>query len=186
MPGPPIVIAGSISEYGSQKGWLREGMPCMPDDPYGASKLAATIAACAYAATYRMNVVVTRCGSITGPGARAGSIIARLARAQAETLPAPEGNPDVWLDVTGIADMVSAWILASRLQPGIYNVCSGKPASLDRIARLLAGLPAPAETGAPSVASPGKFAAATGWAPRVSLEDTLKDVLEDWRQRCAT
>ena len=33
------------------------------------------------------------------------------------------------------------------------------------------------------VGDPGKFVGATGWHPTISLEQTLSDLLDDWRQR---
>jgi GDP-4-dehydro-6-deoxy-D-mannose reductase len=33
------------------------------------------------------------------------------------------------------------------------------------------------------VGDPTRLRAATGWEPRISLEQTLRDLLEDWRRR---
>jgi GDP-4-dehydro-6-deoxy-D-mannose reductase len=33
------------------------------------------------------------------------------------------------------------------------------------------------------VGDKAKLAAATGWAPRIALDETLKDLLDDWRVR---
>ena len=36
------------------------------------------------------------------------------------------------------------------------------------------------------VGDPSRLRAATGWEPRIPLERTLRDLLDDWRARTAT
>ncbi|MGH9337699.1 MAG: GDP-mannose 4,6-dehydratase, partial [Vicinamibacteria bacterium] len=76
-----------------------------------------------------------------------------------------------------------------------YNVCRGEAVSirevLDELVRLSR---APVEVVVDSeryhaldvplmVGNPARLMNETGWAPRYSLHDTLRDLLEDWRER---
>jgi len=116
------------------------------------------------------------------------------------------GNLDVVRDFTDVRDVVRAyWALLDRGATGalarpatVYNVCSGRGVRLgDVLARLieLAGVnvevrqdPArfrPADIPV-LVGDPSRLRAATGWEPRIALESTLRDLLEDWRARTAS
>ncbi len=76
-----------------------------------------------------------------------------------------------------------------------YNVCSGTGVRIgDLLERLIeiAGVEVdvqldperlrPADIPA-LVGDPSKLRAATGWSPRVGLDQTLRDLLDDWRER---
>jgi GDP-4-dehydro-6-deoxy-D-mannose reductase len=87
------------------------------------------------------------------------------------------------------------WDALEGAEPGAYNVSSGSATS---IADILAGLSAhtrlrvvqrtdPSLLRAHEVmeisASHDKLTQATGWRPRIPLEQTLSDTLEWWRER---
>lgn len=64
-----VVAASSDKAYGSHKKLpYTEKMPLEGDHPYDVSKSCADLLAKAYAHTYGLPVVVTRCGNIFGPG----------------------------------------------------------------------------------------------------------------------
>ena len=92
-------------------------------------------------------------------------------------------------------DVVRAYrALAERAEPGVYNVCSGRPASA---AELLAALGRVTGVEVDHVVDPElrrahevmevrgsyeRLHAATGWEPEIPLEQTLADTVEWWRE----
>jgi GDP-4-dehydro-6-deoxy-D-mannose reductase len=103
-------------------------------------------------------------------------------------------------DFTDVRDIVRAYYLAlERGEPGAaYNVCSGvaykMSAVLDRLIAL-STLPIRVATD-PARLRPveiprliGDYSALhrqTGWQPQIAFDQTLQDVLADWRQRLRT
>ena len=110
------------------------------------------------------------------------------------------GNLDAVRDYTDVRDVVRAyWALLDRGTAGeVYNVCSGRGRRIrDLLEVLLAASGTKVEVRVdkdrlrPSdvpalVGDPARLRAATGWEPRVPLEDCLRELLQDWRQRVST
>jgi GDP-4-dehydro-6-deoxy-D-mannose reductase len=147
--------------------------------------------------------VLTRTFHHTGPGrgeAFAESSFARqVAEIEAGLRPPvlAVGNLDAVRDFADVRDVVRAyWLLLDRGEAGaVYNVCTGRGRPVRELLDvLLAVSPARVEVKVdparlrPSdvpvqVGDPAKLVAATGWQPRIPLEQTLRDLLEDWRAR---
>jgi len=96
--------------------------------------------------------------------------------------------------------MAMAYAAAARLAPErteTYNVGTGTAVTIDTILRILVGLArVPVRTELdPERVRPGdateiavdaaRFRTATGWAPQVSLERSLADLLDHWRASVA-
>ena len=98
-------------------------------------------------------------------------------------------------DFTDVRDVVRAYrLLVERGEPGeAYNVCSGQDIAISELAERLiamadrpmrleldAGLQRPVDV--PVLRGDfTKLNKATGWQPELSLDDTLRDVLAEWR-----
>ena len=109
------------------------------------------------------------------------------------------GNLDAVRDFTDVRDVVRAYrLLLEKGEAGqAYNVCSGRGRRIREVLDLLlAGSSARVEVRVdkerfrPSdvpaqVGDPSRVRAATGWEPRIALEQTLADLLSDWRARVA-
>ena len=67
-----FVYASSSCVLGHQDGELHEGLPTMPDTPYGASKLAGEIYTLMYRRLYGLPTSVVRYFNVYGPGERPG------------------------------------------------------------------------------------------------------------------
>jgi GDP-4-dehydro-6-deoxy-D-mannose reductase len=106
------------------------------------------------------------------------------------------GNPDTRRDYTDVRDVVRAYrLLAERAEPGIYNVCSGRPASARELLAMLAevtglGLDHEIDPGLVRAhevievrGSPERLREATGWEPEIPLERTLADTVAWWREQ---
>ena len=141
-----------------------------------------------------VDAVVARAFPHIGPGQderfAVGSWTAQLARLRAEgggTLRV--GDLDVERDLTDVRDVCRAYRLLLDAPAGVYNVCSGRAVPLRRVVELLveaSGVPVtverdderlrPAEVRV-LAGDPSKLRAATGWEPRIPLEQTLVDAL---------
>ncbi len=203
---PDVLVVGSAEEYGpaaSEELPLREDGPLRPSSPYAVSKVAQGALAVLYGPAGGMRVVRTRTFHHTGPGrgeAFAESSFARqIAEIEAGLRPPvlKVGNLDAVRDFADVRDVVRAyWLLLEQGEPGaVYNVCTGRGRAIRELLDvLLAASRSKVELRVdprrlrPSdvpvqVGDPSRFKAATGWEPRIPIERTLVDLLEDWRAR---
>lgn len=178
---------------------IGEDVPVRPVTPYAASKAAAEQVALQAWRGYRQPVVVVRPFNHVGPGQGPNFAVSALARrivearrTGAETMPV--GNLDTRRDFTDVRDVVRAYrsLAIEGEAGGIYNVCSGRDVSIGEVAeRLLAlsgatlQLVADPELVRPVDVpvlrgDPTRLEAAIGWKPAITLDDTLRDVLDYW------
>ena len=206
---PAVLVVGSAEEYGPvgpDEMPIRETTPLRPASPYAVSKVAQGALALLYGPAGGMRVVLTRTFHHTGPGrgeAFAESSFARqVAEIEAGLRPPvlKVGNLEAVRDFADVRDVVRAyWQLLDRGEAGaVYNVCSGQGRRVrDLLDALLTASSARVEVRVdpdrlrPSdvpaqVGDPSRLRAATGWEPRIPLERTLRDLLDDWRARTAT
>lgn len=202
---PSVLVVGSAEEYGrapAEELPLRETTPLRPGSPYAVSKTAQAALAALYGPAGGMKVVLTRTFHHTGPGrgeAFAESSFARqIAESEAGLRPPllKVGNLEAVRDFTDVRDVVRAyWLLLERGEAGVYNVCSGRGRRIRELLELLLAQSAtrvevrvdpdrlrPSDVPV-QVGDPARLQAVTGWAPAIPLEQTLRDLLDDWRQR---
>ena len=195
----PVVLTVSTGEvYGrGQSLPRRETDPPAPCSPYAASKLGAEEAALEAWRRSGLRVVIARGFAHTGPGQTTDFVIPAFAQRLkfAKQIGAPVvkvGNLEPIRDLLHVQDVVDAYVrlLAQGHAGEVYNVASGKGTSLEdvlfRMAELL-GVQAIPEAD-PDLMRPAdiphlvgdsaKLRAVTGWSPRRSLDDTLRDVLD--------
>jgi GDP-4-dehydro-6-deoxy-D-mannose reductase len=203
---PAVLVVGSAEEYGliePDQVPITEGTPLRPNSPYAVSKVAQGALARLYGPAGGMKVVLARTFPHTGPGrgeAFAESSFARqIARIEAGLQPPvlEVGNLEAVRDYTDVRDVVRAYwgLLESGTAGAAYNVCSGRGLSIREIldalrARSTAEVAVRVDPARlrPSdipvlVGDPSELRAATGWEPRIPLERTLADLLDDWRRR---
>ena len=203
---PAVLVVGSAEEYGAvdpRDVPLAETAPLRPTSPYAVSKVAQGLLAVECGGAAGMRVVRTRTFHHTGPGrgeAFAESSFARqIAEIEAGLRPSvlQVGNLEAVRDFTDVRDVVRAyWALLEKGAPGaVYNVCSGRgrrirellDALLDK-ARIRVEIAVDPGRLRPSdlpvlVGDPARLKAATGWEPRIDLDVTLGELLDDWRAR---
>jgi GDP-4-dehydro-6-deoxy-D-mannose reductase len=200
-PSPRLFFASSAEVYGRRPQEdmpLRETLPPRPGNPYAASKAAGEALVLGWHHTYGLEAVIGRAFNHIGAGqdprfavAAFAQRLARIASGQGRVLQV--GNVESERDFLDVSDVVSAYVaLAERGAPGeIYNVCSGTAVKMREVLRRLvniAGVPVeiredPALVRASdvprSVGDPSKLKRTTGWAPRVSLADSLREVYDE-------
>jgi GDP-4-dehydro-6-deoxy-D-mannose reductase len=199
---------GSALVYGDT---ARSGAPVdeenllAPMDDYAASKAAADLALGAM--TYRgLRCVRFRPFNHSGPGQAEGFVVpdfaAQIARIEAGlTPPVMEvGNLDAERDFLDVRDVADAYALAIQkaetLKSGaIFNIASGIPRRVGDILELmLTQSPAKIQlmrdpkrlrsTDLPRlVGNAGRAQKCLAWAPKYRFEDTVVDILKDWRER---
>jgi GDP-4-dehydro-6-deoxy-D-mannose reductase len=175
-----------------------------PQNPYAVSKAACDLLAGQYADAYGLQIVRTRAFNHAGPGQSDAYVIGTLTRqvAEAERSGANEvvlrtGNPDSRRDFTDVRDVVRAYGDAIELEPGYYNVASGRTASVRDLVAILAPLARvrlrhevdPERMRAHDVpevrGSAERLRELTGWRPEIPLDRTVRDALEEWRIQLA-
>lgn len=194
---PRLLVVSTGEVYGRGDGPRTESDPVAPLSPYAASKAAAEIAALETWRRTGLDVVVARPFPHTGPGQSTRFVVPafvdRLRLAQRAGAPVVKtGNLEPVRDLLDVRDVVAAYLalLVAGRSGEVYNVASGRGVSmgavLARIAALLdhpvipepdAALVRPVDI-PHLVGDSGKLMAATGWAPRWTLDDTLRLMLD--------
>jgi GDP-4-dehydro-6-deoxy-D-mannose reductase len=204
---PRVVLVGSGVSYGNPAPEhlpVTESCPMRPNNPYSASKGAADLLGVQHVLEHGANVVIVRPFNHSGPRQSPRYVLGALARQVAEVelgrkARVEVGNLDVVRDFTDVRDVVRGYrLLSARGEAGeIYNLGSGRGTRLaDALATLTSLARVPIEVHVDParvrpvdlpllVADPSKLRAATGWEPRISIEQTLGDMLQDWRDTLA-
>ncbi|MGH7700548.1 MAG: GDP-mannose 4,6-dehydratase [Gemmatimonadales bacterium] len=168
-----------------------------PCSPYAASKLGGEIAALEAWRRAGLRVIVARAFAHTGPGQDVRFVVPAFAQRLrfAQRIGAPVvkvGNLEPVREFLHVKDVVDAYArLLVKGEPGeLYNVARGEGISLEELLFTMAGMigvrPIPEadpDLVRPAdiphlVGDPAKLRVATGWRPRLSLEETLRDVID--------
>lgn len=201
---PAIVVASSSAVYGRKSGVkpITEGVRLHPLTDYAVSKVAQEIAALRYHDSYGLPVTIVRMFNLLGPGQPAGLACSSFARqiALAELNGQTEivtGNLEARRDFVDVRDAVRAFeLVAQKGKPGqVYNVCSGRAVAIRKcLSEMMSMSPhqlsARVDAGRVQkndvpvqVGSYQKLDKVTGWNPKISLWQSLSDLLNDWRAR---
>ena len=201
---PKVVLASSSAVYGLTKSArpITERSPLRPVTEYAVSKVAQETAALRYHYAFGLDVVIVRMFNLLGPGQSPDLACSAFARqiALAEISEQSEivtGNLDAKRDFVDVRDAARAFVLlAEKGEAGrTYNVCSGNAVAIQQCLsemmsksnRQLSARVDPArvqKNDVPvQVGSYQKLHKVTGWSPKISLKQSLSDLLDDWRER---
>jgi len=195
---PVVVIVGSGEQYGRHdlaEMPLGESAVQQPMGVYAASKAAQEVLALEAHRAGGVRVIAVRPFNHTGPGQSPNFVVPALVRRavalRGTSKPLVMGNTETIRDFSHVADVVRAYVaLAERGVPGeAYNIASGVGTEMATLAlRILAlagvdaklqtdpALVRPADVPA-LIGSAAKLRAATGWAPRHSLDSILEELI---------
>ena len=204
---PRVLIVSSNEVYGAPTPPVElpftERHPLRPNNPYGVSKLAAEKLAMQYHYSHGLDILVMRPFNHVGPGQNASFVVSGFAKQIAEIeigLREPDiglGNMAASRDFTDVRDVVRAYFLAARHAEGgrVYNVCSGVARTIQSVLDQLLSM---SSVRISTHVDPSRFRVVdtpisygdhaclshdTGWEQQILFEDTISDVLDDWRQR---
>lgn len=200
-----VSSADVYGKVGPEELPLTEDAPLRPASPYAASKVAADYLGLQAWLGRGLPVLRVRAFNHLGPGQTdkfvAPALASRIARAEREggEQVLPIGDLSARRDFTDVRDVVRAYrlLMADGEAGEVYNVCSGVDLAVQDLADQLlaqATIPLRFETD-PGLLRPvevpvlrgsyDRLHRATGWKPEVPIEQTLTDLLADWRARVA-
>ncbi|MDI6738272.1 MAG: GDP-mannose 4,6-dehydratase [Nanoarchaeota archaeon] len=196
---PRIVAVSSADVYGNPLYLpINELHQLNPQSPYGFSKMELEKIIEGFKG---LDVVVSRSFSHTGPGQSTKFVcsafahqIALIEQGKADPV-LMYGNLDIKRDFSDVRDIVRAYKLLAEKGKSheAYNVCSGKVFSIGQILDILIGISKakiikkPDSVKLRKVDIPvlkgdnSKLIKDTGWKPEIKFEETLKELLEYWR-----
>lgn len=205
-PSARLLSVGSATSYGLlppqfDSSRITEEFPQYPSNPYAVSKMTQDYLALSYHLAYKTDIVRVRPFNQIGPRQSGDFAIPAFAQQivriecgeQSELL---VGNLEAVRDFTDVRDAVQAYELLMRNGESgeVYNVGSGEGVSLEAIVRELITL-SPADimvamdprrlrpVDVPVFVADNQKLRRLGWSPRISLDQTLADVLEYERKR---
>lgn len=204
--GTRVVAVTSNEVYGaaaSERSPSTEGSPLRPLNPYATSKVAQDMHALQAALSEGLDVVRVRPFNHFGPGQDSRFVAANFARQVAEAEAGAKepvlavGDLDARRDFTDVRDVVEGYRLAAErgVRAEVYNLGSGTARAMGEIAEYYLSQaripmrlwPDPARIRPSDVpltlCDATKARRELGWAPRISFEATLDDILDEWRVR---
>ncbi len=205
-PEARVLIVSSSEVYGKidqDRLPANEESVLRPNNPYSVSKVASEFVALQYHEAFGAEVVIARPFNHIGPRQVGNFVVPAFARQIAEMEAGLReqvlrvGNLESSRDFTDVRDVVRAYyLLLTRGQSGeAYNVASGNSypisdilamllemSSVHPVAENIPELMRPSDT--PVVAGDSSKLKALGdWNPEISLEQSLRDTLDYWRQQ---
>lgn len=189
---------GSQAEYGNLNRVIAETAPTLPTTVYGKAKLAAGIAALALAEASGLHGTWLRIFSTYGPGDHPHWFIPYVIHEFLQgKRPALTRCEQLW-DYLYVQDAAEAIVsLADGQAEGVFNLGSGTASSLRQVVEAIRcelGTPLQPDFGAVPYradqvmhlqADITRLSTATGWQPRVSLKDGLRETANWYLKRRA-
>ena len=182
---------------------IREEQPMRPASPYAVSKVAQDLLGYTYFVAYKMRIIRTRMFAYLNPRRTdlfATSFARQVARIEAGLQKElTHGNLESVRTIVDVRDAMRAyWEALLHCKPGeAYNIGGTATMTVGEVLkRLIAMAKKPIPTRQdPALLRPAdvtlqipnveRFAAATGWKPKYSFDESLSHLLEYWRRRAA-
>jgi GDP-4-dehydro-6-deoxy-D-mannose reductase len=207
MPNARVLVASSSAVYGRPQQLdqpISEDAPLQPQSLYATTKATQDLLAAQFFAEHGLHTIRGRTFNQTGPREPANLVCATIAQ-QVARIEAGLQEPVVRTitlqprrDFTDVRDVVAGyWAALEHGAAGeAYNICSGRSTSIKRVAEILIGLstvrdlqivesdPIPGPRAVlEQVGDAARLRACSGWQPRITLEQSLSDLLNEWRAR---
>lgn len=202
---PKILLIGSAEEYGrvKLKKPITEKMPLNGFTPYAISKITQEYLGTHYFITYGLPVFKTRSFNHTGPGQNESFVCSSFCKqiAEIELLNKEPiiyvGNLSAYRDFSDVRDVVKAYkiIIEKGVPNNVYNVCSMKTYSIreilniilsysNRKIKILKDKSRFRKVEIPFLMGSNIKLGRLGWKPIYSINQTLLDTLNYWRNKC--
>jgi len=194
---PRLVGVGTCAEYDWDYDYLSEEVtPLRPRTLYGACKNATRQVLEVYCQQAGIRFAWTRLFFLYGPGEKKQRLVPTVVRAMLGGEPARLNSGSQIRDFLHVQDVaVATWEVAKSPLVGPVNVASGEPVQVrtivETLARLIGGntqvewgaIPDDPQDVPALIADVRKLQQATGWKPRFSLEEGLRQTVVWWRER---
>ena len=200
-----VIIASSSAVYGpgTRKRPITEKFALRPATDYAISKVAQEMVARRFSMAYNFPVIIVRTFNLLGSGQSPELACSAFAQQIAlnEILENPSpiktGNLSAQRDFVNVHDAVHAYeLLAQKGKPGAtYNVCSGQAVSIQACLNTLLEMAQKKlaveidsskmqnNDVSNQIGSARLIEKAVGWQPRITLQQSLFELLNDWRIR---
>jgi len=203
---PRILIVSSAEVYGNVAASdlpIGEETEIRPVNPYAVSKVACDFLGLQYFLSYKLPIVRVRpfnhIGARQSPSFVVASFAKKIAEIEKNKIPPviKVGNLSPKRDFTDVRDTVWGYqLLLEKGEPGeVYNIGSGRSYEIKYILDMLLSFSdkkITIETD-PSLMRPvdvpdlvcdnTKLRKATGWEPKIPIEQTLRETLDYWRKQ---
>jgi len=201
---PRIIQMGSAAVYGEVENFpITEETPLNPVEHYGISKEAAARLVRLYFRKYQLQIVEARSFNVLGPGMPEKLSLSSFARQIAliehgKKEPVLEaGNVSPKRDYLDVADLCEGlWLLSRQGRSGeVYQLCSARAYAIANLLEIMLNMakvrievkispPLQRAIDPPELrGSFDKINRETGWKPRIPIEESLKRLLDYWRNR---
>lgn len=199
-----LLIASTAEVYGLQKEKpFKEDLPLKPTSPYAVSKASADMYARMASLVYDIDCVVLRPTNTCGRRFQTGFIVEYLVTNMLRGMTVHIGAPDSIRDYIYVSDHVNAYILAmekEKVSGHVFNVGSGCGISNRELAlkvseiinfdgKIVTGTYPPRYPTRPVISDQPylvldstKIGKELGWAPKVSLDESLREIVKYWRE----
>jgi len=203
---PRVLLVGSGEEYGyilPEELPIKEDTLMRPGNIYACTKAAQDLLGQVYARAYKLEIIMVRAFNHTGPGQidtfAAAHFCKQIAEIEAGLRPPviKTGNLSSRRDFTDVRDIVKAYaLLIQKGKAGeAYNVGSGKAIAMQDVLDMALSFaktqitveqdPALMRVSDTPViqADIARLTRETGWQPEIPLQNTIADMLDDWRKK---
>lgn len=201
-----VLSVGSSEEYGNvtvEQLPLKEDMQLEPVSPYAVARVSQELMSKVLVDGYGMKIILTRSFNHIGPYQDTRFVIPSFVKRILNVVETgyskgmiETGDTSIVRDFLDVRDVVRAYyLLLTEGTPGeVYNICSGKGVSLKDIISEIASLLFVEIEGQinPEFVRPGdnkviigsykKIYDELGWEPKVSLHQTLVDMIDEMRE----
>jgi len=201
---PKILVIGSSAEYGfNNEKYVDESCPLNPITHYGISKVSEFFLSNMYRNKYGLPIIYLRVFNHVAPSQDSGLMCSFYAKEVAAIEKKQKDptlivrNPNHIRDIVDTRDVVRSidMFALSRIEDGEYNICSGKGVSVMDVVKYLkkislseVSIKVDNSISANStdilfqIGDFSKARLAVDWTPKISLDETLLDILNYWRE----
>jgi GDP-4-dehydro-6-deoxy-D-mannose reductase len=200
-----IISIGSSEEYGNvdpKNLPLKENQVLNPLSPYAVARVAQEHLSKLYSSGYGLDIIMTRSFNHLGPGQKPNFVISSFAKQMVEMKNKgltkghlKTGDINIIRDFLDVRDVVRAYyfLLKYGKRGEIYNICSGKGTSIKEIIDMMAnilGLDIKIRINEDLIrpndnkiiiGDNNKIRREIGWQRKIPLGQSLRDVLEYWK-----
>jgi len=182
---------------------MKETTQLKPMSPYSVVKIAVEALCYQWSQTEGMNIITARPFTHVGPGQSDRFALSSFSRQIAEMqlnrrqLVMRVGSLDSTRDFTDVRDVVRAYDLLLKFGRSgeVYNICTGRETKMEVLLNKMiasSGLKINVEKDETLVRSAEqqricgnskKLQNETGWLPEIALEQTLTDMVDEWKNR---